>query len=166
MYALTAWTFPTPEGASEALERLRAPAQGHPVAIDDAAVVAWQPRRKKPEMHELGTLHGPGTMWGGFWGLVLGMIFLVPLAGPTFGGAAGAVIGSLAEAGIDDAFVMSIRADVRPGTSALFVLSHGAAVDAIADALRDVDVTLVRSNLTIEEERELRAIFTEEEATA
>src|SRR5436190_13590074 len=139
MNALTAWTFPPPGGADTARERLQALADGRLVAIDDAAVVSWPAKRKKPKLRELGTLRGPGAMWGGFWGLVLGMIFLVPLAGLTFGAAAGAVIGSLVDVGIDDAFVKEVRAEVRPGTSALFVLSHGATVDAIADALRDVD---------------------------
>ena len=39
-----------------------------------------------------GGLAGPGRLWGGFWGMLLGLIFLTPLAGPTFGAAAGALI--------------------------------------------------------------------------
>ena len=48
----------------------------------------------------------------------------------------------------------------------MFVFPHGATVDAVADALSDLDVRLVRSDLSDDEETELRAIFTEEEATA
>ena len=62
--------------------------------------------------------------------MLLGVIFLVPLAGPTFGAAAGAFAGTLADFGIDDGFVMRVRGDVTPGTSALFVMSSVGAAEA------------------------------------
>jgi uncharacterized membrane protein len=166
MNTLTVWTFPTAVGADEALERLRPLAAQGLISVDDAAMVSWPESRRKPTMREVGSLTGPGALWGGFWGLLLGLIFLVPLAGLAFGAAAGAVAGSLVDVGIDDAFVKRVRAEVRPGTSALFVLSRGAAVEPVADALRDLDPRLLRSNLCEEEEQRLRAVFTEEEAPA
>jgi uncharacterized membrane protein len=166
MNTLTVWTFPTAEGADEAVDRLRALAREGSITVDDAAVVAWPETRRKPKVHELGSLTGPGALWGGFWGLVLGLIFLVPLAGLAFGAGAGAVAGGLVDVGIDDAFIKRIRADVTPGTSAAFVLSHGATADAVADALRDLDMKLLRSNLSAEEEAQLRAMFEDDEARA
>jgi uncharacterized membrane protein len=163
---LTVWMFPTAAGADMALERLKPLARQRLVAIDDAAVISWPVDRRKPHMRELGSLTGPGALWGGFWGLMIGLIFLVPLAGLAFGAAAGAVAGSLVDVGIDDVFVKRIRAEVRPGTSALFALSEGAAVEVVADALADLDVQLVRSNLCEDEAERLRTVFTEEEAPA
>ena len=128
--------------------------------------VAWPESRRKPKVRELGSLTGPGALWGGFWGLLLGLIFLVPLAGLAFGAGAGAVAGGLVDVGIDDAFIKRIRADVTPGTSAAFVLSHGATADVVAEALRDLDVQLLRSNLSEEEEAQLRAMFADDEARA
>ena len=76
-----------------------------------------------------------------------------------------AVVGSFIDVGVNGAFVRQVRTEVHAGTSALFVFSNGATVDAMADALSGLDVRLVRSDLTDDEETELRAIFTEEEAT-
>jgi uncharacterized membrane protein len=166
MTSVTAWTFPTADGVDGALSRLRSLADRGLICVDDAAAVSWPPSRRRPKLRELGSLTGPGMLWGGFWGWLLGMIFLTPLAGLAFGAAAGAVVGSLVDVGIDGAFITQVRTEVRAGTSALFVLSHGATVDAMSDALSDLDVRLVRSDLTDDEETELRAIFTEEEATA
>src|SRR3954451_5132645 len=125
MNALTAWIFPTADGAEAALDRLRPLAEGGRISIDDAALLTWAPKRRKPKLRELGSLRGPGALWGGFWGLLLGMIFLVPLAGLAFGAGAGAVAGGLVDVGIDDGFIKRIRAEVEPGTSAAFILSHG-----------------------------------------
>jgi uncharacterized membrane protein len=163
---LTVWMFQTPSGADEALERLSPLAAQGLITVDDAAVIAWPASRRKPKLREVGSLTGPGALWGGFWGLLLGLIFFVPLAGLAFGAAAGAVAGSLVDVGIDDAFIKRVRAEVRPGTSALFVLSHGAVVEPVAEALRDLEPRLLRSNLDEEEEQRLRAVFTEEDAPA
>ena len=164
MNTLTVWTFPTAEGADRAVDRLRSLAHDGSITVDDAAVVSWPESRRKPKVRELGSLTGPGALWGGFWGLLLGLIFLVPLAGLAFGAGAGAVAGGLVDIGIDDAFIKRVRADVTPGTSAAFVLSHGATADVVADALRDLDMQLLRSNLSAEEEAQLRAMFAEDEA--
>jgi uncharacterized membrane protein len=166
MDTLSVWIFPTVEGADVAVGRLRPLAADGLVTIDDAAVLAWPESRHKPKLREAGSLTGPGALWGGFWGMLLGLIFLVPLAGLAFGAGAGAVVGSLVDVGIDDAFVKRIRADVRPGTSAVFAVSDGAAVDAVADVLRDLDVQLLRSNLSGEEEQQLRTVFLDDEARA
>ena len=125
MDTLTVWTFPTAEGADEAVDRLRSLAEQGRITVDDAAVVSWPASRRKPKVRELGSLTGPGALWGGFWGLLLGLIFLVPLAGLAFGAGAGAVAGGLVDVGIDDAFIKRIRAEVEPGTSAAFVVSRG-----------------------------------------
>jgi uncharacterized membrane protein len=166
MNALTAWIFPTADGAEAALGRLRPLAEGGRISIDDAALLTWAPKRRKPKLRELGSLRGPGALWSGFWGLLLGMIFLVPNAGLTFGAAAGAIAGSLVEVGIDDAFITPVRTEIRPGTSALFVLCDAPTVDALGRELDALDSRLLRANLTDEEEQQLRTAFMEEEATA
>jgi uncharacterized membrane protein len=166
MSSLTVWTFATTDGADEALVRLRSLAERGAIAVDDAALLAWPESRRKPSLTEAGGLTGPGALWGGFWGLLLGLIFLVPLAGLAFGAAAGAVAGSLVDVGLDDAFIKRVRAEITPGTSAVFVLSRDAAVDAMTQALGDLDVRLVRVTLSPEEDARLRTVFTEDEIPA
>lgn len=166
MNTLSAWIFPVQDGAEAAALRLRPLAEHGQISVDDAAIAPWPAERRKPSLRELGSLTGPGAMWGGFWGLVLGMIFVPPLAGPAFGAAAGAMAGSLIEFGVDDSFITGVRAQVRPGTSALFVLSHATTATAISRELRDLEPRLLRSDLGEDEEHRLRDTFSEEEAPA
>lgn len=166
MNTLSAWIFPSDGGAEAALSRLRPLAEQGLISVDDAAIAPWPPSRRKPELRELGSLNGPGALWGGFWGLVLGMIFVAPLAGPAFGAAAGAMAGSLIEFGVEDSFIKGVRVNVRPGTSALFVLSHATTAAAITRELDDLATRRLRSDLSEDEEHRLRATFTEEEAPA
>jgi len=166
MNTLSAWIFPSDTGADAAVVRLRPLAEQGRISVDDAAIAPWPPTRRKPSLRELGSLSGPGALWGGFWGLVLGMIFMAPLAGPAFGAAAGAMAGSLIEFGVEDSFVTGVRAGVRPGTSALFVLSHATTAAAIAGEIGDLGPQMLRADLSEEEERRLRSTFTDEEVPA
>ena len=135
METLTVWTFDAPPLAGEALPRCVALARAGRIAVDDAALVVWEDGRRKPSLTHLGALTGPGALWAGFWGVLLGLIFLVPLAGPAFGAAAGAFASSLADLGVEDDFVKRVRDAVTPGTSALFVISGTAAASALAREL-------------------------------
>jgi uncharacterized membrane protein len=67
----------------------------------------------------------------------------------------------LTDVGIDDEFIRSVRGQVTPGTSALFLLSSGAVLDKVRDSLREQGVLgeLVQSNLTNEQEAQLREIL-------
>lgn len=150
MNTLTVWRFASPHAAEEALPLLTG------VAVDDAALVSWPPVRRTPATRELGSLTGPGKLWHGFWGMLLGLVFLTPLAGPAFGAAAGALAGSLADFGVADDFVKRIRDAVTPGTSAIFILSSRAAADHVARLLDDLGAEVVRTELSMEQEQHLR----------
>jgi uncharacterized membrane protein len=156
MNTFTVWTFGTPEAAEAALPALVAVVARQEARVDDAALVAWPPDRRKPSARTLGALDAPGTLWGGFWGLVLGLIFLTPLAGPTFGAAAGAIAGGLADFGVRDDFVRDVRAVVTPGTSAIFAISTAAAAECCAGALAPLNVVTLCSRLTPDQEQRLR----------
>lgn len=150
MNTLTVWRFSSPEAAEHALPRLEG------AVVDDAALVAWPPERRTPAARELGSLTGPGKLWHGVWGMLLGLIFLTPRAGPSFGAAAGAVAGSLSEFGVADDFVKRIRDSVTPGTSAIFVLSDRRSADQLAERLVPPADAVVRTELSLEQEAHLR----------
>lgn len=144
------------------MPRLHALAAAGRVHVQDAATVSWPAGRSKPRTAMLGSLTGPGELWGGFWGMLLALIFLTPLAGPTFGAAAGAIAGSLSDFGVADDFVKRVRDTVTQDTSALFVLSDGPTRDALVHELGDVRFNLIRSQLSAEQERRLRAALGDE----
>ncbi len=71
--------------------------------------------------------------------------------------------GSMADVGIDDDFIDSVKAQVVPGTSALFVMSSDAVLDKVKEAFDDTEAELIHTNLSNEQEAALREVFTEED---
>jgi uncharacterized membrane protein len=153
---LAVWRFNAPEIAEFVVPRLERLARDGEIAVEDAALVGWPPRHRKPRTRVLGALDGPGHLWGGFWGVLLALIFLTPIAGPRFGAAAGAVAGTLADFGVADDFVKCVRDSVTPGTSAVFVLGGRNCPDRISAALADIPATLIRADLSDEQTQHLR----------
>jgi uncharacterized membrane protein len=69
----------------------------------------------------------------------------------------------LADVGIDDNFIDSVKQRVTPGTSALFLLSSDATMDRVTDRFKDTQAELISTNLTNDQEAKLREAFSEEE---
>jgi uncharacterized membrane protein len=163
MATLTAWKFPTPEGAEGALATLERLQKEELIQVLDAAVVTWPADRKRPKTRQLHNLAGGGALGGSFWGLLFGLIFFVPLLGVVVGAAAGALAGSLSDVGIDDEFINSVRDRVTPGTSALFALTANAVQDRVAGAFRGSQAELLHTNLSSDQESQLREAFSDVE---
>jgi len=163
MATLTVWKFDTPEGAQNAEVALKTLEQQELINIHDAAVVFWEPGRKRPTTRQASSMTGIGAMGGAFWGLLFGLIFFVPLLGMAVGAAMGALSGSMADVGIDDDFIREVRGNVTPGTSALFVMTSNAVVDKVIDEFKDSGATLLSTNLSQEQEDKLREAFAETE---
>jgi uncharacterized membrane protein len=161
MATLSVWRFDSPQGADMALETLTDLQKQELITVHDAATVSWYPGDRKPRTHQARSIVRAGALGGTFWGLLFGLIFLVPFLGVAVGAAAGALSGSLADVGIDDDFIAEVRNRVTPGSSALFVLTSGAVVDKVHEALADQRAELVRTNLSDEEEQRLREVFAE-----
>jgi uncharacterized membrane protein len=159
---LSVWQFDTPEIAELALPRLQRLAQNGSIDVEDAALVIWPPHHRKPCTRELGALDGPGQLWHGFWGVLLALIFLTPIAGPSFGAAAGAVAGTLADFGVGDDFVKRVRDAVTPGTSAVFVLGGRESPRRIAAELDGAPAAVIRADLSDEQTRHLREALGDE----
>src|SRR6185437_7331359 len=109
-------------GAEQAQATLEALAKQELIKVHDAAIVSWPAGAKKPKTRQLNNLAGAGALGGAFWGMLFGLIFFIPLLGLAIGAGIGALTGSLADVGIDDDFIKSVRDKVSPGTSALFVM--------------------------------------------
>jgi len=158
MATLTAWKFDTADGAAQTQATLGELQKEGLITIVDAAIVEWEPSRKKPKTRQLHDLTGAGALGGSFWGLLFGMIFFVPLLGMAIGAATGAMAGSLSDVGIDDDFIRRTRDSITPGTSALFVLSSDAVLDRVAERMPR-KAELLHTNLDREQEDALREVF-------
>jgi uncharacterized membrane protein len=105
---------------------------------------------------------GMGAMQGAFWGMLFGLIFFVPFFGLAVGAAMGALSGKMADYGISDEFIKTTREKVTEGTSALFLMTEGAVLDKVTAELKGYEFELIASNLTKEQEEQLKAAFAEE----
>ncbi len=157
MATLSIWKFDTPDAAEKALRTLERLQLQRLVVVDDASVVAWAADRRRPRTYQAGG-SGSSALSGAFWGLLFGMLFLLPLAGTALGAAAGAAFG-LSRVGLADEFLGQVRDRIVPGTSALFLLTHDAVVDRIADAFAGTHADLLVTNLGHDDEAALRRAF-------
>jgi uncharacterized membrane protein len=162
MTALTVWKFDDAAGAGQALQQLASLQKQQLITIQDAAVVEWAQGKKKPKTRQAVSLTGAGALGGAFWGMLFGLLFFVPFFGMAVGAAMGALAGHFGDYGIDDDFIESVRNEVTEGTSALFLLTSDATVDKVAAELKGDMGTLIRSNLSQEQEAQLREAFGEE----
>jgi uncharacterized membrane protein len=162
MATLTAWEFPTPDGADKAERVLLDLQKQQLITVLDAAVVTWPENKKKPSTRQLHNLAGAGAMAGAFWGMLFGLLFFVPLLGLAIGAGLGALTASMTDIGINDDFIKSVRDKVTPGTSALFLLTQNEVTDRVIPALAQLKPELISTNLSQEQEDRLRAAFAQE----
>jgi|SRR3954454_14298988 uncharacterized membrane protein len=161
MATLTAIKFDTPDGADRLEAALGALQKQQLITVLDAAVVSWPQGAKKPKTRQLYSPTGLAALGGSFWGLLFGLLFFVPLLGMAVGAATGALLGHFADVGIDDNFIKQTRAQITPGTSALFLLSTAGVTDRVSEELRKRGLhgELIASNLSQEQEARLREVF-------
>ena len=162
MSTLTVWKFETAEGASTALATLEDLQSQGLIDVLDGATVTWPADKKKPKTEQLRNATGIGALGGGFWGLLFGLIFFVPFLGLAIGAGMGALMGSMSKLGIDESFIDGVRDKITPGTSALFLMSQNAVQDKVRDAFQGTHAELIQTNLSKEQDDQLRAAFGED----
>jgi uncharacterized membrane protein len=158
MTAFTVWKFETLDGADKAAKMLRSAARDQLVDIDDLAVLEWPVGAKEPKIHH----HGPGRKGaavGGVGGLVLGAAFLIPLVGLASGAAIGAMANKYRSVGITDEQIEEIRAEVKEGNSALFLITSSANLDRLGERFLGMNWKLIQTNLTDAEKATLYETF-------
>ena len=126
------------------------------IEMEDVVVVT-KDEKEKVKLHQAVNLTAAGAAGGGFWGMLIGMIFLNPLLGAAMGAGAGALSGKLRDIGISNNFMKELGETLTPGSSALFVLIRKATPDKVLEQLKQFKGRVVQTSLTAEKESELRA---------
>ena len=164
MTTLTAFEFNTVDGADRMSGLLQELQRQQLIQVHDAAIVSWPVGKKKPKTRQLHNMAGAGALTGAFWGMLFGLLFFVPFLGLAIGAGIGAMAGAFADVGIDDKFIKQVQSKVTEGTSALFLLTSGAVMDRVIDAIRAAGLQpeLIASNHSSEQEAKLRELFAEE----
>jgi uncharacterized membrane protein len=121
------------------------------------AVVAVKDQSGRVKLHQAVNMTAAGAVSGGFWGTLIGLIFLNPLIGLAVGATTGAVSGALTDLGIDDKFMTDLASTLKPGSSALFVLVQKATPDKVLEELAGTGGKVLKSSLSHDDEAKLQA---------
>ena len=126
----TAWRFSGTEGADEAVLKLKQLEAAKLVEVQDVTVIRWPQYAAEPTVHEHATEEGSKVS---------------------------SLMHKFTHSGIDSSIIDAARGDMTPGTSVLVLLTPEAAVDAFAKAFEGQGVELIRSDLSVQEQDQVRA---------
>ena len=136
MTELVAITFDTPQEAFAVRDALPGIQERHHVEFDDAAVVT-RDTDGRVELHQPVNIKTAHVLGGAAWGLVLGAVFLSPVAGAAAGAGAGLVTGNQSNVGLDDAFVRDFGEGLERGGAALCFLIRRDKAETLIAALKE-----------------------------
>jgi uncharacterized membrane protein len=155
MSDLVVIVYPTEARAEEMRQKLFGLQKEYLIEIGDAAIAVMQ-EGGKVKLNQLLNTTAMGAASGSFWGLLIGAIFLMPLAGAALGAASGALGGALTDYGINDAFMKDLAGSLQPGNAALFVLVQRVTGDKVLEAIKGTGGTVLKTSLDHSREQALR----------
>ena len=147
--------FDSEQRAEEIRDKLLSLQRTHIIRLEDA-VVAAKRENGRVKLNQIASPATSGALAGGFWGLLIGALFLMPLMGVVFGIGGGALAGALTDAGVDDDFMRELGEMLQPGSAALFLLVRQMTEDKVLDELKGVGGKLIRTSLDHTKEEQLR----------
>ena len=128
----TAWRFGGTEGADAGVLRLKQLDTQGIMDVQDVAVIRWPQYASGPQVQEHVTDEGSK---------------------------ASALAKRIKKAGIDTGMLDAVKDDMALGTSALVLLSAQAELGAVANAFEGQAMELMRSDLSVQQEDQLRDAF-------
>jgi uncharacterized membrane protein len=91
--------------------------------------------------------------------MLFGLLFFVPFLGLAIGAGMGALFGKLGKTGMNKEVLEQMGDAVPPGKAGWFLLIGQMTEDKFLAAVTGTGATLVRSNLTEEQEKDLKHAF-------
>ena len=160
MGSLVVVGFPKAEEAEQVRRELVDIQREQLIALEDAVVVEHD-SEGQVHLRQAINLTAAGALGGGFWGTLVGLLFLNPLLGAAVGAGVGAASGSLSDIGINDGFMRELGETLPRGSAALCLLVREATPDRVIERLRAhaPHVKLLRSNLSHTDEDQLRELL-------
>lgn len=150
--------FDGEDGASNAKEKLIELDKQYLLRLDQVVeVVRKQDGQVKIKQEPRFT--GIAALGGAFWGLLIGIIFLIPVVGVAVGAVTGAIIGHFAHYGISKDFMKQVEQAIQPGNSALFILADNVKIDRVVPMLSSLHPRILRTSLSIDQEQKLKEAF-------
>jgi uncharacterized membrane protein len=156
--------FPTEAKAEEVRQKLLSMQKEYLIELGDA-VIAVKDAQGRIKLNQLLNTTAAGAVSGTFWGALIGLIFLMPLAGAALGAASGAIGGALTDVGLDDKWMRETAAAISPGSAALFVLVRKLTADKVLEGLKGEGGTVLKTSLDHTKETALRDALAGVQAT-
>jgi len=125
----TAWRFPGTEGADQAVVRLKQLDSQDLINVVDVAVLRWPEYAPEPLTQEHVTAQG---------------------------GRVASMVRRLQHPVIEGNLIDSVKHDLRPGTSAVVLLSSDAHIDAVVHAFSGQPLELIRTDMSVPDQDRLR----------
>jgi uncharacterized membrane protein len=160
MASLVVVGFPKADEAEQVRRELVDIQREQLIALEDAVVVEHD-GDGKVHLRQAVNLTAAGAVGGGFWGSLVGLLFLNPLLGAAVGAGMGAASASLSDIGINDNFMRELGETLPRGSAALCLLIREATADRVVERLRAhaPHAKLLRSNLSHTDEEQLRELL-------
>ena len=130
----------------------------HLIELEDAAIVIKN-AEGKVKLNQAINLTAAGAASGSFWGLLIGTLFLCPIAGVAMGAAGGALSGAISDIGVDDNFMKELGETLTPGSSALFVLVRKVTPDKVLEEIAPFGGKVLRTSLSKDDETQLQQVL-------
>ncbi len=149
--------FDTEMHAEEVREKVLDMQKEYLIDVEDA-VIATRDESGRVKLNQLIHPAKSGAVSGAFWGMLVGWLFMMPLAGAAVGAAGGALGGSLVDVGINDDDMRKQANDaLKPGTAGLFLLIRKMTTDKVLEDLKGVGGTVIQTSFDHAKENALRA---------
>jgi len=155
MSDLVVIAFPSEAKAEEVRTKILELQKEYLIELGDAAIAVKQPDGTV-RLNQLINTTAAGAVSGTFWGTLVGLIFLMPLAGAAIGAASGALGGWLTDVGVNDTFMKEVAESLQPGNAALFLLIRKLTTDKVLEDLKGVDGKVLRTSFDHTKEDALR----------
>lgn len=102
-----------------------------------------------------GSIVGVSATGGAMWGMIIGLLFLVPGLGFLIGGAWGALAGAASKAGVNRSLRERVDGLLTPGKAALVVMASKITEDKFSAAMAEFGGTVLKTSLSDEDEKAL-----------
>jgi uncharacterized membrane protein len=125
----TAWRFAGTEGADDAVVKLKQLAAQDQINLMDVCVLRWPEYASEPTTREHVTQEG---------------------------GKVSTMVRKLQHGTVDASMIDTVKHDLRPGTSAMVMLSSDANLEAVVHAFEGQPMELLRTDLSVPDQDRLR----------
>jgi len=137
--------FATEAEAEDVRQRLLGMQKEYLIELGDAVVAVKRPDGSV-KLNQLFEPVRAGAVSGMFWGTLVGLLFMMPLAGAAVGAASGALRGKFTDVGINNEFMREVASALQSGKAALFLLIRKMTTDKVLAALQGVSGRVLRSS--------------------